>query len=264
MKADSLEGLTAHYQRAGYRFALHPDFSDAEKLMGLVLGELEPERYFRKGRRRNVMLFDGMVVKLYAFRKLSDLLHSGRYASREVECYHDYVKAFGSLAGFRLPKLMGYFEKPWLVRLYKVNGIVSEYIPDTHELTLQELMLTVPLFAHLYRRGIYHPDMQLKNILYQPGTRTVIPIDYMGTNILPAPSWEALLIELAHIQKMCKIPDEAGKPLVEAVLQALPELHLAPQKAWRCITEIWRLTITTHQYHHPIFLPDSLRQETMP
>ena len=50
---------------------------------------------------------------------------------------------------------------------------------------------------------------------------------------------------------------------VEAVLQAVPETHLDLERGWRCITKIWGLTITTHQYHHPIFLPEWLRKETM-
>ncbi|MBR4673938.1 MAG: hypothetical protein IKP00_05670 [Victivallales bacterium] len=264
MKADSLEQLTECHQRAGFRFALSPDCPSVERLMALVTGKTTPERFFRQGRRRNVMLLEGMIVKLYEFHKLSDLLHSGRYAPREVECYHDYVKAFGNLEGFRLPKLYGYFENPLLFCLYRANGIVNEYIPDTHELTSQELMLTVPLFAHLYRKGIYHPDMQLKNILYQSATHTIVPIDYMGTNLLHEPSWEALLIEMAHFLKMGNIPEEAGRPFVEAVFQSLPELRLDMERGWSCIKKIWGLYISTHQYHHPIFLPDWLRHETMP
>lgn len=263
MKADSLEHLTERHQCDGFRFALSPLCPASEKLMDLVTGKCKPERFFRQGRRRNVMLLEGMIVKLYDFHKLSDLLHSARYAPREVECYHDYVKAFGKPEGFRLPTLLGYFEKPLFLGLYRANGIVNEYIPETHEMTKPELMLTVPLFAHLYRQGIYHPDMQLKNILYQPATHTVVPIDYMGTNILPAPSWEALLIQMAHFLKMGNLPEEAAKPFVEAVILSLPEANLDLERAWHCITKIWGLTITTHQYHHPIFLPDWLREETL-
>lgn len=263
MKQDSLEFLTVRLKREGVRFALSPECPQPEKLMALVTGQTAPERYFRQGRRRNVMLLAGMVVKWYEFRTLADLLHSHRYAPREVECYHDYVKAFGTLEGFQLPRLWGYFERPLLGRFHRANGIVNEFVADTREMTLQELMMTPPLFAHLYRKGIYHPDMHFRNVLYHPASHRLIPIDYMGCNFLKEPSWEALLIELARFLHTGHADESAGRAFTQAVLNALPELRLDSERAWKCIVRLWELRITTHQYHHPIFLPEELRRETI-
>ncbi len=263
MKDDSLENLTVHLERDGFRLALSPDYPDVENLLALITGRAQPERYFRQGRRRNVMLSGQAVIKFYDFHKLSDLLHSGRYAPREVECYHDYVKAFGQLEGARLPRLLGYFEKRLFGPFYRSNGLISEYMPDTHELTLAELTRTVPLFAHLYRQGIYHPDMQFKNVLFHPATNTLVPIDYMGCNILPQPSWEALLIILARFLRTGKVPEAPARTFLNDVLAALPELHISPDRAWNCIQKLHHITITTHQYRHPIFLPDDLRREVV-
>lgn len=264
MKDDSLEYLTEHRQSEGFRFSLSPLCPQPDKLVALVTGHENPDRYFKQGRRRNVMLLDNMVVKFYEFHRFSDLLHSNRYATREVECYHDYVKAFGFLEGFQLPKLYGYFEKPLFGHFYRANGIVDEYMPNMRELTVQELMIIPPLFVHLYRKGIYHPDMQLKNVLFNPTTRLLVPIDYMGCNFLPKPSWEALLIEMAHFLHTGNVEEEKGRAFVNAVLESIPELRLNREKAWNCITQLWKLRITTHQYHHPIFLPSELKRQTQP
>ena len=71
------------------------------------------------------------------------------------------------------------------------------------------------------------------------------------------------MIPVAHFLKMGEVPEDAGKAFLGAILQALPELHLKLESAWKCITRIWELQITTHQYHHPVFLPEELRQEAM-
>lgn len=263
MKDDSLENLTVHLERDGFRLALASDFTEVENLLALLTGRAKPERYFRQGRRRNVMLSRQAVIKFYDFHKFTDLLRSGRYAPREVECYHDYVKAFGQLEGIRLPRLLGYFEKRFFGPFYRSNGLISEYMPDTHELTLDELMRTVPLFAHLYRRGIYHPDMQFKNVLFHTASSTVIPIDYMGCNILSQPNWEALLIMLARFLRTGKVLEEPARAFLNNVLAALPDIHITPDRAWDCICKLHQVTITTHQYHHPIFLPDDLRRQVI-
>ena len=264
MKQDSLENLTVLLNHQGFQFSLAPECPQQEKLLAVVTGQAAPERYFRQGRRRNVMLLEGMVVKLYEFHKLIDLFHSYRYAPREVECYHDYVKAFGSLEGIRLPRLLGYFERPLLGHFHRANGVVTEFIPDARSLKQEELMETAPLFAQLYRKGIYHPDMHYGNVLRHATSGALIPIDYMGCNILEEPNWEALLIELARFLHTSRVDETKARAFSDAVLQRLPELHLDPERAWRCIVQLKAIRITTHQYRHPIFLPKELRRETMP
>lgn len=168
------------------------------------------------------------------------------------------------MPGVRLPKLYGYFEKPFLGFLYRANGIIEEYIPDTRILGMEELSLVPPLFAHLYRKGIYHPDMQFQNVLWQPKTRTLVPIDYMGCNILSEPSWEALLMQLSWFLHAADVDDAHARPFMEEVLSLLPELRLDHEKAWSCIKALYEIPVETHQYHHPIFLPPELRRRTQP
>jgi hypothetical protein len=266
MKPDSLEYLTRIVESSGFRFHLSmecPSESDG-RIADLVTGKAQPEMWFKQGRRRNVMADNGLLIKLCVFRGFSDVLHSRRYAPREVECYHDYLKAFGVMEGVRLPKLFGYFEKPFLKFLFRANGIIEEFIPETRRMEMGELSLVAPLFAHLYRKCIYHSDMQFQNILWQPDTQTLIPIDYMGCNILSSPSWEALLMQLAYFLKIAEIDDKQARPFMDLVLENLPELHLDHEKAWRCIKALYAMPSKTHQYHHPIFLPSELRRQTQP
>ncbi|MBQ6471451.1 MAG: hypothetical protein IJJ33_05670, partial [Victivallales bacterium] len=231
-----------------------------EMLASLVSRQTAPERYFKKTRRRIVMQAGRLIVKLYEFHGLSDLLHSKRYGSREVECYHDYLQAFGSHPGFRLPSLFGYFEKTLPFGFFRANGIVDEFIPGARLLTIEELPLTPPMFAHLYRKGIYHPDMQFQNTLWHEESQTIVPIDYMGCNFLPAPNHEALLIMMARFLKTGAVEESPGRQFVESVLTLLPEVALDHQKAWHCVQALCQTALETHQYHHPIFLTPKMRR----
>ena len=177
-----------------------------------------------------------------------------------MECYQDYLLAFDSLPGVRLPHLFGYFEKKLPFGFFRANGIVDEFIPNTRRLTIKELMLTPPLFAHLFRKGIYHPDMQFQNTLWHEETRYLIPIDYMGCNFLAAPNHEALLIMMARFLQTGSVEEKAGRLFVHAVLDLLPEVTLDNEKAWRCVQELCHSKLETHQYHHPIFLTPKMRQ----
>lgn len=266
MKSDSLEHLTFFSESNGFRFYLAADCPHASdgRLPDLLTGKLQPERWFKQGRRRNVMADDGLLIKFFNFHGFSDVLHSRRYGPREIECYHDYIKAFGTMEGVRLPKLYGYFEKPFLKWLFRANGIIEEYIPGTRIMGMEELHLVAPLFAHLYRKCIYHSDMQFQNVLWQPDTHTLIPIDYMGCNILSKPSWEALLMQLAYFLKIAKVDDAQARPFMDKVLEQLPELPLDHEKAWRCVKILYGFPDKTHQYHHPVFLPEELRKQTQP
>ena len=266
MKPDSLEHLVLQTESDGFRYYLSTDcpHSSDGVIADLVAGRMQPEIWFKQTRRRHIMSHDGLLIKLYQFHGFSDVRHSRRYASREVECYHDYLKAFGSMPGVRLPKLYGYFEKPFLGFLYRANGIIEEYIPDTRILGMEELSLVPPLFAHLYRKGIYHPDMQFQNVLWQSKTRTLVPIDYMGCNILSEPNWEALLMQLSWFLHAADVDDAHARSFMEEVLSLLPELRLDHEKAWTCIKALYEIPVETHQYHHPIFLPPELRRRTQP
>ena len=198
MRADSLENLTHYFEREGFAFYLSPACPlDLERLCDLVRLRARPALWLKETRRRKIMADGGCLVKLYTCNGLRDLTHSRRYASREVECYHDFLKAFGELPGVRLPQLYGYFARPFLGVLFRANGLVEEFVEGTRQTTVAELPLLPPLFAHLYRRAIYHPDMQFQNILWEEAEQRLVPIDYMGCNILEKPSWEALLMQLA-------------------------------------------------------------------
>ena len=262
MQANFLEHLTARFESHGFRFFLSQELSQTERetLPPLVSRQTEPERYFKNVRRRIVMQTGRLIVKLYEFHCLSDLLHSKRYGSREVECHHDYLQAFGSLPGFRLPRLLGYFEKTLPFGFFRANGIVNEFIPGTRLLTIEELLLTPPLFTHLFRKGIYHPDMQFQNTLWHEETQTLIPIDYMGCNFLPAPNHEALLIMMARFLQTGRVEEPLGHQFVKAVLNLLPEVTLDHEKAWRCVQALCQTELETHQYHHPIFLTPKMRK----
>ncbi|MBR6058717.1 MAG: hypothetical protein IKP58_11165 [Victivallales bacterium] len=266
MKPNSLEYLTYYTESDGFRFHLSPDCPHAMdgKIVQLVMGKLQPEQWFKDTRRRRIMSYDGLLIKLYTFHGFSDVRHSRRYASREVECYHDYLEAFGTMEGIRLPRLYGYFEKPFLKILFRANGIIEEYIPGTRIMGMEELDLAAPLFAHLYRKGIYHPDMQFQNVLWQEDTHTLVPIDYMNCNILAKANWEALLKQLAWFLQAANIDDTRARLFMESVLELLPELRLDKEKAWRCIQALYKIPVETHQYRHPIFLPEELRKQTQP
>lgn len=263
MKADSLEYLTVRRQYEGFEFFFSPQCPEQDKIMALASGKLEPEAYLRQGRRRNVLRMGGIIMKLYFFHSLSDIIHSRRYGHREVECHHDYLKAFGNEKGFRLPQLLGYFEKPLLGPFQAANGIICDYIPNARMLEQSEITRAVPLFAHLYRKGIYHPDMNYGNILYQAQDDLIVPLDYMGCNFLSAPNWEVLLIEASRFLSTGKIDEKNCMAFLAKLLELLPDVPLTPEKAWEGIKLIKELHPTTHQYRHPVFLPKSIRDSLL-
>lgn len=261
MKDDSLEYLTCRRRHSGFDFAFSPICQNQDKIVELVTGRIEPDKYFRKGQRRNVILFGDVVVKFYSFHTLADLFHSRRYGYCEVECHHDFIKAFGEVEGFRLPRLLGYFEKKLFGPIQSANGIICEFIPNTRQLEISELLRAVPLFVQLYRSCIYHPDVNYGNVLYQPETDLIIPIDFMGCNFLSSPNWEALIMEASRFLCTGRIDQSNSVKFMEALLDKLPEVPINRKKIWQGIKCINRLHLTTHQYHNPVFLPEKLRNE---
>jgi len=239
MKKECLEYLQMHLSQDGYFFALNPEYPSISRLVEIGLGRSDPpDVYFKKKRRRIVMRYNDVVVKRFEFNTVADVLHSYRYAPREVQYYYDFVKAFGSLEGFRLPKLLAYFEKKCWWKFHYVNGIIMEYVSGAREINSSEIMLTVPLFVHLYRKCIYHSDLHFGNILFCPENKMLYPIDYNKCFFFKKPNWKALLISVAHFLDMGQIPDDMGKNFLVTILQALPELHLDQQEAWKYVSHL--------------------------
>ena len=81
MKADSLEHLVMKTESDGFRYHLSADCPHASdgRIADLVTGRMQPDVWFKQTRRRHIMSYGGLLIKLYIFHGFSDVRHSRRY-----------------------------------------------------------------------------------------------------------------------------------------------------------------------------------------
>jgi len=256
-----LHGFDQHCTYSGTDFFLTSWLDDTERLCREIMDDgIQYDHVFKHSRRRNVFSIRNFLVKKYVFNHLSDILHSNRYAQREFSCYLHYRKAFGEVAGMRLPELYGFFIRKTLFFFSSINGIITEYIPDTRFLSGDELPLAAPLFVNHYRKGIYHPDIQYLNLLIQDGSRTLFPIDYIGCNFFEQPNVDSLFLQLARFCQTAETSAENQRRLLEATLAGLPELNLKMDASWEVLSSLTARHLTTHQEGHVLQLPAELKR----
>jgi len=245
-----------------YRFLLREECPQRDAVIAGITADAIPGKILKSSRRRNVFILEKTVVKKYVFRNLSDILKSQRYGNYEFACYQRYLDVFGDCPGVRIPQLYGYFNAPLGVFFSSANGIVIEYIADVRYLRIDELPLTSGLFAHLFRKGIYHPDMQIENILYDEEQKTIFPIDLIGCNFLPEENPESLIIMLARLAFTAQASKEQALNLLLATLRLLPRFEHSVEQTCRCFERLLQMEvpITTHQRKKMVFLPRELRK----
>lgn len=250
------------YVTERYQFFISKDCPDSEAIVDAVNTASIPGTIIKSSRRRNVFVFNNTVIKKYVFRTISDILHSQRYGKYEFACYRQFIRTFGDCPGVRIPRLYAYFNFPFLRFFSSASGIVTEYIANTRYLVADDLALAAPLFANLFRKGIYHPDMQIKNILFDEKTGIFYPIDLIGCNFLTEPNSESLLIMLSRFAYTAHASNEQAMTLIRATLNHLPEFEHSFDQSCRCVDELLRrrVPITTHQRKKMVFLPQDIRE----
>ena len=250
------------YSEKNYHFLLSEDCPDPKTIIAGITATFIPGTIIKSSRRRNVFILQNTVIKKYVFRNLSDKLHSQRYGKYEFACCRRYIATFDQCPGVRIPRLYGYFNAPIWRFFSSANGIVTEYIANARYLLADELSLAAPLFANLFRKGIYHPDMQIKNILYGENNGTLYPIDLIGCNFLPKSNSESLIIMLARFAFTARASKEQAMNLLRATLNLLPEFEHPIDRAGRCLDLLlqMKVPITTHQRKKIVFLPKKVRK----
>ena len=250
------------YSVKPYQFLLSEDCPKRTALIAGITADAIPGTVIKSSRRRNVFILDATVIKKYVFRNLSDILHSHRYGNYEFECSRRYIATFGQCTGVRIPRLYGYFYAPAWIFFSSANGIITEYIANTRYLQTDELPLAATLFGNMFRKGIYHPDMQIKNILYDEKNGILYPIDFIGCNFLTEPNPETLIIMLARFAYTAHASNEQAKNLLRATLNLLPQFNHSIEQSCKCLEKLLQMgvPITTHQRKKIIFLPKQIRK----
>ena len=185
-------GLTSEKKQENHNFFFQSSCVHPENIIDTVLHKTNVKHVFQTRRRRGVFcaeMPDGkeIIVKQYfLWRHKRDCFHVDKFGIAEIS-----AKKIFDRSKFILPEIYGYYEKR-ICGLPVECGIIMEFLSDFYQIMPQDKLLAVKVIVDLHRAGIYHRDLNTKNIL-RNHNQDIALIDYSGKNYSPEETLHYLL-----------------------------------------------------------------------